>query len=73
MQFQPAVGEWRKAAFSVGADACVEVATLPDGGVAVRHSKEPGGPTLRYSAIEWRSFMDGVKGGEFDYLLSAVL
>jgi hypothetical protein len=69
MQFQSAALVWRKAASSVGGNSCVEVAPLDDGGVVVRHSKEPAGPTLRYSAIEWRSFMDGVKGGEFDYLL----
>jgi hypothetical protein len=60
MQFQPAAHAWRKATRSVGANACVEVAPLQDGGVAVRHSKAPVGPTLRYSANEWLAFFDGV-------------
>jgi hypothetical protein len=44
----------------------VEVAELIDGGRAVRHSKDPDGPRLRFTASEWKAFIAGVKDGEFD-------
>lgn len=57
---------WRKASASQVNGNCVEVAALPDGGVAVRDSKDPDGPTLRFTAAEWFAFADGVAAGEFD-------
>lgn len=56
---------WRKAAASASNGACVEVAMLADG-VAVRDSKDPSGPVLRYTLREWEAFLDGAKAGEFD-------
>ncbi|HLX48976.1 MAG TPA: DUF397 domain-containing protein [Streptosporangiaceae bacterium] len=47
---------------------CVEVAGLPDGEVAVRHSRNADGPVLLFSADEWRVFLTGVRNGEFDGL-----
>lgn len=61
---------WRRAKNCVGGD-CVEVAALPGGGAAVRNSNDPDGVTLRYTRAEWAAFMDGVRNGEFDDLLSA--
>lgn len=58
---------WRKATKSTSG-GCVEVAPLPDGGVAVRDSKDPNGPILRYTAHEWDCFLDGASKGEFDHL-----
>ena len=46
---------------------CVEVARLPDGRVAVRDSKDKAKPAHIFSADEWRDFVSGVKGGEFDF------
>lgn len=60
--------KWIKSSESMGNGNCVEVAGLPDGGVAARHSKDPGGPVLEFTRDEWAAFMGGVKGGEFDYL-----
>lgn len=57
---------WFKAAASAGNGSCVEVALLAGGGVAVRDSKDPAGPMLRYTDPEWRAFLHGAKGGEFD-------
>jgi hypothetical protein len=58
---------WRKSTFSSGSGgACVEVAELSDGGRAVRHSKNPTGPAIAYTAAEWDAFLAGVKAGEFD-------
>lgn len=59
---------WRKARSSMGGGACVELA--PVGGlVAIRDSKDPFGPVLRYTAAEWNAFLDGAKKGEFDDLV----
>jgi len=44
----------------------VEVADLPDGGAAVRDSKDPDGPKLVFTRAEWVAFLGGVKDGEFD-------
>jgi Domain of unknown function (DUF397) len=48
-----------------GAD-CVEVAILPPYGVAVRDSKDPDGPILKFNSDEWNAFILGVKDGQFD-------
>jgi hypothetical protein len=56
---------WRKSARS-GSNGCVEVAGLPDGWVAVRDSKHPDGPVLRFTPVEWAAFLAGVRNGEFD-------
>jgi hypothetical protein len=47
----------------------VEVAPLPDGGVAVRDSKDPSGPILRYTPLEFAAFLHGARAGEFDDLI----
>jgi hypothetical protein len=58
---------WRKARASHAANNCVEVAPV-DGMVALRHSKSPEGPVIKYTAAEWDAFLDGAKKGEFDDL-----
>jgi hypothetical protein len=58
---------WRKAQNSIGNGACLEAAPI-NGMVGVRDSKNPNGPILTYTAIEWRAFLDGAKKGEFDDL-----
>ena len=57
--------QWRKASASASNGACVEIAMLADG-VAVRDSKDPSGPVLRYTLKEWDAFLAGAKAGEFD-------
>lgn len=57
---------WFKATASNSAEGCVEIAHLPGGGVAVRHSQHPDGAVIRYSAHEWDCFLAGARGGEFD-------
>ena len=60
--------EWRKASASVASGACVEVAPLPDGGVAVRDSKDQSGPMLQFTQKEWAAFAAGMAAGEFESL-----
>ena len=56
---------WRKSSFS-GINGCVEVAFTGDR-VAVRDSKDGGrGPVLEFTSEEWRAFLAGARGREFD-------
>ena len=57
---------WIKSSFSLAQGSCVEVASLPDGGVGVRDSKDPSGPVLRFTPDQWRAFLGGARNGEFD-------
>ena len=61
---------WQKSSRSGPNGNCVECAGLPDGGVAVRNSRDPEGPALIYTAAEIEAFIQGVRDGEFDNLLN---
>jgi len=45
------------------------VADNLSGVVAVRDSKSPDGPKLLFTPTQWKSFVSGVKTGEFDSLI----
>ena len=46
--------------------ACVQVAHLPGGMVALRDSKDTGKAGHVFDSEEWAAFVIGVKAGEFD-------
>jgi len=55
---------WIKSSHSGSQGDCVEVAALPDNGIAVRDSKDPDGGVLRFTSAQWRAFINGVKSRE---------
>jgi hypothetical protein len=57
---------WRKSSYSANGANCVEVASNLPGVVAVRDSKDRHGPALVFAPDEWRAFVAGVRGNEFD-------
>jgi hypothetical protein len=51
---------WRKASFSTADGQCVEVARAQDL-IAIRDSKNPDGPMLRFTMDQWKKFLAVVK------------
>lgn len=57
--------DWRKSPYChAEASQCVEVAFGDE--IAVRDSKDPSSPVLRFTLEEWETFISGVKIGAFD-------
>jgi hypothetical protein len=59
---------WLKAQLSGSNGQCVEIASTDDK-VAIRDSKDPGGPILIYTFAEFKAFLHGARNGEFDDLV----
>jgi Domain of unknown function (DUF397) len=64
----PSTLSWQKSSFTANNGQCVELAALPEGGVAIRDSKNPDGPHLCFTAGEWAAFSKGFNAGEFSHL-----
>ena len=60
------VRAWRKSSYSGSNADCVEIGPCPARVLAVRDSKDPGGPVLVVAPSAWQSFTDRVKTGAFD-------
>jgi hypothetical protein len=72
-QAQPRIGSttellrgatWHRSSHSGTDGNCVEVARNLPGIVAVRDSKNPDGPKLRFTSRAWVLFISGVRTGE---------
>jgi hypothetical protein len=69
MTTPPAPGpHWVKSSESFSNSNCVQAAALPDGHIGIRHSRDPGGPVLRFTPGEWHAFLAGTRNGDFDHL-----
>lgn len=51
---------WRKSSYSDSHGQCVELAAA-DGGIAVRDSQDPDGPSLTVPASSWRPLLNALK------------
>jgi hypothetical protein len=61
---------WMMSSRSTGnGGSCVE-ARRHAGLIEVRNSNDPDAGTVRFTAEEWDSFLDGAKKGEFDRLIA---
>jgi hypothetical protein len=56
--------------WEAGRGAPIELAALPGGAVAMRHSRYPRGPALIYTRAEIEAFIGGAKDGDFDDLIA---
>jgi len=61
---------WHKPWSGGNGGSCVEAMKLHDGRVAIRQSTDPDGPALIYTLHEIRTFIQGAKAGDADFLLA---
>lgn len=64
----PATLVWQKSSLTANNGQCFELAPLPNGGVAVRDSKNPIRAPLCFTAGEWEAFKGGIIKGDFNNL-----
>lgn len=62
---------WEKSSACTGTANCVEIAVLPEGGHAMRDSKNPAAAHLTFGAAAWSAFVTAARAGEFDLGRSA--
>ena len=60
---------WRKSQRSNSQGACVEIARLSVGTVAMRNSRDPRGTALIYPTSAVQALVSALSAGEFDYLV----
>jgi len=62
--------DWQSSQHGDRRVAHVEMAALPGGSIAMRNSRDPGGPALVYTHAEIEAFIAGAKDGDFDDLIA---
>jgi hypothetical protein len=60
---------WRKSQRSNSQGACVEMARIGAGTVAIRNSRDPRGPALIYRREAIVAFVEGLRAGDFDNMV----
>ncbi|MFD5435644.1 DUF397 domain-containing protein [Kitasatospora sp. NPDC127067] len=65
MRDRPRDAVRRRSTHSNGHGHCVVVADGVTGMVRVRDSKDPHGPALSFTVEAWRSFVIGIRAGDF--------
>ncbi|WP_067694285.1 DUF397 domain-containing protein [Nocardia jejuensis] len=56
---------WFKADRSLANSQCVEVAHVSGRRIAMRDSKDPGGPMLVFEPDQWENFLAGARDNQF--------
>ncbi|MBD0672910.1 DUF397 domain-containing protein [Streptomyces sp. CBMA156] len=59
--------DWQKSSYSSESANCIYVAEVPEGGIRLRESDDPG-VIITTSPESLRALLSGVKAGEFDHL-----
>ncbi|WP_328917256.1 MULTISPECIES: DUF397 domain-containing protein [unclassified Streptomyces] len=65
MNSDPTRARWFKSSYSNGQGECVEVAFMGEA-IAMRDSKNPGGPALTFATDEFRTFVRHIGDGRFN-------
>ncbi|MGH3938913.1 MAG: DUF397 domain-containing protein [Pseudonocardiaceae bacterium] len=58
--------QWRKSSRSGAGNTCVEVTGLDGGHRAMRDSKDPAGPALKFTPAEWTAFIARIRDNELE-------
>ena len=69
MEVNRSEARWIKSSASNGNGTCVEAASVKEGEILVRNSRDPEGPVLSFTKAEWVAFLAGAKAGEFDAIV----
>ncbi|MFI5776870.1 DUF397 domain-containing protein [Nocardia sp. NPDC051570] len=67
MSLDLSTARWFKSRRSTASGECVEIAHLAQDMVGVRDSKNPTGPALLFTPIEWAAFTADLTTGRFDH------
>ncbi|MBF8188526.1 DUF397 domain-containing protein [Nonomuraea sp. K274] len=63
-EFPESHAAWRKSSYSTNGGNCVEIASLANGRIAIRDSKDPSGPVLVFDRAAFATFTEAIKADE---------